>query len=104
MIPDWIVENLSSEQGGRPRCQTIAGVIDDGIKNGLLPAGYRLPTVRLLAKGLGVSDTTVAAAYRLLFRLGQVRGRVGSGTYVLDRSDDSIVSTSQSAQVSGTLN
>jgi DNA-binding transcriptional MocR family regulator len=102
MIPDWIVQNLTSEQGDRPRYQTIAGVIDDGIKNGLLPSGYRLPTVRSLAKGLGVSDATVAAAYRLLFRQGQVKGRVGSGTYVVDKSGNSIVSPSQLAQVSST--
>jgi DNA-binding transcriptional MocR family regulator len=89
MIPDWIVQNLAAAQGEGPRYQRIADVIGKGIKNGLLPTGYRLPTVRRLAKGLGVSDATVAAAYRLMFRHGQVQGRVGSGTYVVNRSENS---------------
>jgi DNA-binding transcriptional MocR family regulator len=88
MIPSWIPRNVCATDGHRPRYQTLADVIEDGVRSGFIPAGKRLPTVRELAKELGVSDTTVAAAYKLLCRRGQVEGRVGSGTYVLAGSRD----------------
>lgn len=46
-------------------------------------AGKRLPSVRALAKTLGVNNATVVAAYRLLEEKGLVYTKPGSGTYPL---------------------
>ena len=51
--------------------------------SGRLPAGARLPTVRELARQLGVNFNTVARAYRLLARNGAVSPRPGRGTFIL---------------------
>jgi DNA-binding transcriptional MocR family regulator len=45
-----------------------------------LPAGARLPAERGLAAALGMSRTTVAAAYRLLREEGYLASRQGSGS------------------------
>ena len=45
-----------------------------------LPAGARLPAERRLAEALGLSRTTVAAAYRLLREEGYLASRQGSGS------------------------
>ncbi len=47
-----------------------------------LPAGEALPSVRQLAKDLGVAPGTVAKAYRSLERDGLLQTRVGGGTRV----------------------
>ncbi len=47
-----------------------------------LAAGSRLPSVRELARGLGVNLVTVVAAYRELIRAGLASGQVGRGTFV----------------------
>ncbi|MDK2793509.1 MAG: GntR family transcriptional regulator, regulator for abcA and norABC [Caldanaerobacter sp.] len=54
------------------------------IENGSLPPGYKLPTIRSMAKELGVNIITVVNAYRLLEENGYVYTRVGSGTYVCE--------------------
>lgn len=63
-----------------------AGQIRDQIRGLIatdqLPAGERLPSVRQLAKDLGVAPGTVAKAYRLLEHEGLVQTRVGGGTRV----------------------
>ena len=56
----------------------IAGLVRDG----LLPEGSRLPSVRVLARHLGVHRNTVSAAYRELRAAGLVDSRRGSGVYV----------------------
>lgn len=52
------------------------------IENGSIPQGYKLPTIRSLAKELGVNNITVINAYKLLELNGYVNKKVGSGTYV----------------------
>lgn len=54
------------------------------IENGSLPPGYKLPTIRSMAKELGVNIITVVNAYRLLEENGYVYTKVGSGTYVCE--------------------
>jgi DNA-binding transcriptional MocR family regulator len=49
---------------------------------GRLPAGARLPTVRDVARGLGVSPTTVSEAWQSLARAGAIQTRGRSGTFV----------------------
>jgi DNA-binding transcriptional MocR family regulator len=60
----------------------IAASIERGIEAGELPPGSPLPPVRLLASELGVSPTTVAAAFKSLRSRGLVVGRSRSRTCV----------------------
>src|SRR5215207_4193296 len=72
----------------------IAGAVDDRSARGIaaavsrlvtagdLPVGARLPTVRDVARELGVSPTTVSEAWRSLARAGAIRTRGRSGSFV----------------------
>jgi DNA-binding transcriptional MocR family regulator len=51
---------------------------------GDLPAGERLPTVRELARRLGISPTTVSEAWRALANAGAIDARGRRGTFVID--------------------
>src|SRR5437667_2498094 len=64
----------------RPFYRRLVDVIEAGIGRGAVPAGYRLPPERDLARTLGVSRATVVSAYRELESRGLVRGYVGRGT------------------------
>src|SRR5215218_10843147 len=54
----------------------------EGILAGTLPAGSRLPSVRVLMRELKVSRNTVEGALAQLSAEGYLEARVGSGTYV----------------------
>lgn len=58
---------------------------------GTLGPGSRLPSTRSLAEDLGVSRTTVLAAYDQLLSEGYVEGRVGSGTRVVSHLPDDVL-------------
>jgi DNA-binding transcriptional MocR family regulator len=60
----------------------IARLVERGVARQRLAPGDRLPTVRELADGLGLSPTTVAAAYRTLGQRGVVVSRGRRGTFV----------------------
>ena len=60
----------------------IAAAVSRLVTSGELPAGTRLPTVRDVARELGVSPTTVSEAWRNLTRAGAIRTRGRSGTFV----------------------
>jgi len=60
----------------------IAASVEHGIESGELPPGSPLPAVRSLAAELGVSPTTVAAAFRDLRSRGLVVTRARSGAFV----------------------
>jgi DNA-binding transcriptional regulator YhcF (GntR family) len=51
-------------------------------REGRLPVGYKLPTVRGLAEQLGVAVNTVAKAYRALETDGVIETRGRHGTYI----------------------
>ena len=95
---DWhgaeLRRHFHSDVGGRVRYQRLAGVLREAIGQGELPAGSRLPPERNLARSLGVSRTTVVAAYDLLKQEGLLRGRQGSGTFV-----DGLLSVSSGSPV-----
>ena len=57
----------------------IAAAVGRLISAGALPAGARLPTVRDVARSLGVSPTTVSEAWHSLTRAGAIRTRGRSG-------------------------
>jgi len=54
----------------------------DAVRQGVLPAGTRLPAVRELAGQLGLAANTVARAYRELEAAGVVETRGRFGTFV----------------------
>ena len=60
----------------------IAAAVGRMISDGTLPVGERLPTVRELAKGLGVSPTTVSEAWQSLAAVGAIDARGRQGTFV----------------------
>ena len=60
----------------------IAAAVSRLVTGGSLPAGARLPTVRDVARRLGVSPTTVSEAWSSLARAGAIQTRGRSGTFV----------------------
>ncbi len=56
--------------------------IIDGIRDGRLPPGTRLPTVRDLAGQIGLAVNTVARSYRELEAAGVLETRGRYGTFV----------------------
>ncbi len=52
------------------------------ISAGILPPGFKMPTVRALARSLTITPTTVSRAYKLAEQQGLLIGRVGKGTFV----------------------
>ena len=56
----------------------------DLIKNGLLEAGEKIPSVRELARSLGVSMKTVHSAYEALAAENLIESRHGSGTFICE--------------------
>ena len=60
----------------------IAAAVNRLVTSGRLAAGSRLPTVRQVARAMGVSPTTVSDAWQLLASIGAVEGRGRQGTFV----------------------
>src|SRR6266545_6274373 len=69
--------------GSGPAYRRLALAIRARVEAGALPAGTRLPAERSLAGALGVSRTTVVAAYDLLREEGWLESRRGSGSRLL---------------------
>ena len=67
-------------RGGTAR--EISASVEAGVRSGQLVPGERLPPVRELASALGVSPTTVAAAYGELRRRGITAGAGRAGTRI----------------------
>jgi DNA-binding transcriptional MocR family regulator len=77
-LADWA-------HGAGPLYQRLATAIAALVDAGRLPARAVLPPERLLADALGVSRSTVVAAFEELKRTGQLEARQGSGTWVRAR-------------------
>ena len=60
----------------------LARALKQAMASGRLADGTRLPASRDLARDLGVSRTTVVAAYEQLRTEGLLTGKVGSGSFV----------------------
>jgi DNA-binding transcriptional MocR family regulator len=75
----WL-PNLEGRRG--PVYRAIADAIDEGVQNGALRAGVRLPPHRDLADHLGVTVTTITRAYTEAARRGLTSGHVGRGTFI----------------------
>jgi DNA-binding transcriptional MocR family regulator len=77
------VLNLISAAVDDRSARGIAAAVSRLVTTGVLPAGARLPTVRDVARELGISPTTVSEAWRSLARAGAIQTRGRSGTFVL---------------------
>ena len=66
----------------RPLYRKVQDQLVGEILRGTMPAGSRLPSLRRLARDLGVSRITVEAAYEALEAQGLIEARARSGTYV----------------------
>lgn len=71
------------KQSNSPLYRQIHQYLQQSIEAGHLKAGYKLPAVREMAKGLAVNRITVENAYQLLEADGLIEKKVGSGTFVL---------------------
>lgn len=80
--------DLNSVSG--PRYLAIVDALAFDLDSGRLRAGDRLPTHRDLAYRLGVTVGTVTRAYAEAERRGLIKGEVGRGTYIRDRSGRSL--------------
>jgi len=80
----WLkqLEQAIEVQTTTPKYKTIADTLQSEINSGALKPNERLLTVRELAARLGVSGTTVSAAYKLLTQKGLINSHVGRGTRV----------------------
>lgn len=93
MSIDWLVILEGWDSGSGPRYRRLASRIADAAASGRLASGQALPAERAMAAMLGISRTTVVAAYDLLAGDGWVERRVGSGTRVAGgvRSHDTLL-------------
>jgi DNA-binding transcriptional MocR family regulator len=80
--------DLNSVSG--PRYLAIVDALAFDLDKGRLRAGDRLPTHRDLAYRLGLTVGTVTRAYAEAERRGLIKGEVGRGTYIRDRSGRSL--------------
>ncbi|SEN68129.1 DNA-binding transcriptional regulator, MocR family, contains an aminotransferase domain [Pseudomonas sp. ok272] len=71
--------------GGGVKYKRLAEAIEQGIHEGAIEPGCKLPPHRLLADSVGVTVGTISRAYAELERTGKVVARVGDGTYVRQR-------------------
>lgn len=83
-VADTEMINLTSTDLVRNQYLYTSLVLDfaDQIRSGSLKAGEKLPSLRKLAKEVGVSVTTVLTAYEELTALGWIESRPKSGFFV----------------------
>jgi DNA-binding transcriptional MocR family regulator len=86
-----------------PLYRQIAGQIRAQIRSGSLPIGTKLPTIRHLAKTLGVTRLTVENAYDDLRANGWVETIVGSGTFVAHSAQPRVENIGRQATPRGVL-
>ena len=78
-LGDWLHLDVAAS---RPLFAQLRTQVIAGVRDGRLPPGTRLPTVRELAGQLGLAVNTVARAYRELETAGIVETRGRFGTFV----------------------
>lgn len=78
---------IVSNQSELPIYVQIKEQIKEQIMNGTIPEGETLPSIRQLAKNLGISVITTTRAYSELEQEGFVAARQGKGSVVLPRDN-----------------
>ncbi|MCG7597133.1 GntR family transcriptional regulator [Mycobacterium sp. C3-094] len=88
-LGDWVHVDTGA---ARPLFDQLRTQIIEGIRDGRLTPGTRLPTVRELAGQLGLAVNTVARAYRELEAAGilETRGRFGTFVASSDPADSAL--------------
>ncbi len=87
LIFEWVRDNPCVTlkihiDDSAPPYEQVRAQISEQARSGVLPVGYRLPTVRGLAESLGLAANTVAKAYRALESDGVIETRGRHGTFV----------------------
>lgn len=80
------IKTLYDSQPPAPKYRMLASAVRQGIAEGALPPGHRLPPVRDLAWQLQITPGTAARAYTILTDEGVLVAEVGRGTFVADRA------------------
>jgi len=88
-LGDWV---RIDQRAAKPLFDQLRTQIIDGIRDGRLPPGTRLPTVRELAGQMSLAVNTVARAYRELESAGvlETRGRFGTFVARVDPADSAM--------------
>jgi DNA-binding transcriptional MocR family regulator len=73
------------ERMAEPTARGLADAVARGVGEGVLAAGEKLPPIRTVAVQLGLSPTTVSAAWNLLSRAGTVQADGRRGTVITAR-------------------
>ena len=68
----------------QPTARGLAHAVSRAIRDGILPAGTKLPPIREVATQLALSPTTVSAGWALLARSGTIHSDGRRGTTVAD--------------------
>lgn len=83
-----LIKILISHQSELPIYAQIKEQIKEQILNGQLPEGTELPSIRKLAKEIGVSVITTTRAYSDLETEGFIASRQGKGSIVLSKENN----------------
>ncbi|WP_442788727.1 MocR-like transcription factor YczR [Dactylosporangium sp. NBC_01737] len=82
MLNAWqVAVGVRGPAGRRPEYVVLANAVRGLLIDGRLALGVRLPAERELAAALGISRTTVTAAYRELRDSGHLSSRRGAGSW-----------------------
>jgi DNA-binding transcriptional regulator YhcF (GntR family) len=94
-LGDWV--RIDQHASG-PLFDQLRAQIIEGVRDGRLPPGTRLPTVRELAGQLRLAVNTVARAYRELESAGivETRGRFGTFVARVDPADAAMATAAHS--------
>jgi DNA-binding transcriptional MocR family regulator len=76
-----VVRLVDVDPAARPYYRALADAVRALVMDGQIPVRVRMPAERHLAETLGVSRTTVTAAYDLLRERGYLDSRQGSGSW-----------------------
>ena len=71
-----------------PTYLQLAAFLADALRSGRIPVGARLPSERFYAEQLGLSRTTITAAYAELKSRGLLKGYVGRGAVAIAEPKD----------------
>src|SRR5215210_5823856 len=87
----YAVQIALNRASPQPLYAQLALDIQRRIRSGALPPGARLPTVRELARQLGVTRLTIHSAYSELQADGWVEATVGRGTFVASQPQPAVL-------------
>ncbi|MGR5078336.1 aminotransferase-like domain-containing protein [Photobacterium swingsii] len=80
--------------GKSPKFLQIANAFEKAIINGILKEGTKLPSQRILSYKLNTTVGTITRSYSELEARGLVEGKVGSGTYVINKDNSDFYTSS----------